>query len=1274
LFKLQQKIIMAKTIKLLLILTFFNFSIQTKAQNSRRDPRKSSAAYSNPQRISFCGTASRCFEIRSGKLWAWGNNELGQLGDGTYTQRSSPVQIGNDSDWVMVRPGYWHTLGLKSDGTLWAWGYNSVGMFGDGTNGNSLTPKKIGTDNDWVNISAGTSFSLGLKSDGTLWGWGYNNVYQLGNGYTQTTFSPKQIGKDNKWVSVVAGRTFGYALRSDGTLWAWGENTAGKLGDGTTTNRSTPVQVGTDNKWVSMKAGLEFGMGMKSDGTLWAWGRNFSGQLGDGTNTDRYSPVQCGRDNDWVTFVASSHTSLAIKSDGSLWTWGSNKWGMLGNGKDIDENTPIKIGTDHNWVNLGAGASLSYAVKSDGSLWACGNNAHGGVGDGTYNNSRYEFIKISTDSKFVNISSGAFHSAGLKSDGTLWTWGYNYFGQLGDSSTKQKNNPVQIGKDSTWMSIALGANHSLGLKANGTLWAWGNNEKGQLGNGTTNNSTIPTQIGKDSIWASISAGGNHSLALKADGTLWAWGENSNGQLGDSSQNNRNKPVQVGKQYGWVSISAGNKHTIGLTSNGRLFAWGANDMRQLGDGSKTQRNKPVRLGGDSTWIAMSAGGFHNLGLKSDGTLWAWGNNDREQLGDGTTSTRNGPTKIGSETKWIAISAGNTHNIGLKSDGTLWFWGDNAAGQFKDSTSKSQTGFLQIGKENNWSKISAGGYHSMAIKPDGKTIWTLGNNCFGQLGNGNVSNCELPPPPSASDTTVCSKNSIVLTASGLGKLSWYDAASGGNYLGSGANFVTPKLTSSVTYYVQDSTFSPSASRTKVNVKVLPLPGLYATASDSSVCEGKSVVIQGSGAKSYSWSHGIIDNISFIPKSTETYILTGTDSNFCVDSVSITIRVKKLPNVTANMKDSFVCRGTFILLHGKGAKTYTWSGGIKDSVEFMVDSSFTYQVTGSDTNQCINSSSVKISVKSLPKVSAISSSGTVCKGLPVTLTGSGAISYTWSFGVNNGISFTPDSTNRYRVMGKGANTCSDTASVLVIVNPLPSIKIASSQNYCCDEGNLALGNSKFASPTGGNWSCTNNSNIITANVFNTSLACDPKKDVNFTLVYTYLDPATSCFNKDSTIFTVHPLPDVKTNLIGNELSATQSGAIYQWLDCQKNYESIPGETKQTFTPSKNGDYAVIVNFNNCSDTSECININTIGLDKPSKINSLIIFPNPSTGELFIRSDNFGTYKIINELGQTMRSFDLNSSNNYSIRLENLSSGIYFITRTNNHQITHQKIVVIN
>lgn len=1265
---------MFHSIKLIITLAFIVLSIQTKSQNSRRDPRKSATCYSNQERISFGSTAFRGFEIRSGKLWAWGNNELGQLGDGTYTLRSSPVPIGNDSNWLMIRPGYWHTLGLKSDGTLWAWGYNNAGVFGNGTYGNSLIPIQIGSDNDWINISAGTSFSLGLKSNGTLWAWGINNVGQLGNGYTQPSSSPFQIGKDDKWVSAMAGRDFGYGLKSDGTLWAWGSNSYGQLGDGSTTNRNTPVQIGKDNDWVSVRAGFAYGVGLKGDGTLWAWGDNISGQCGDGTNTNRSSPVQCGKDNKWVNFTASSYTTLAIRADGSLWAWGNNKYGMIGNGTYKDENTPVKSGNDYDWVGLGTGNSISYAIKSNGSLWSCGNNAHGALGDGTTNNYRNQWYNLSKDSKFVNISTGTFHSASLKSDGTLWTWGNNAFGQLGDSSTVQKNSAVQIGHDTSWMSVALGENHSIGLKSNGTLWAWGANNKGQLGDGTSNISSVPKQIGKDSTWASIAAGSNHCLALKADGSLWAWGENIYGQLGDSSKTDRNRPVQMGKQYKWVSISAGDKHSLGLTSRGKLFAWGNNENYQLGDGSKSQRIKPVQLGGDSTWVAMSAGGGHSLALKADGSLWAWGNNEREQLGDGSSYSRTGPGRIGSENKWISIACGKTHSLGLKSDGTLWAWGDNASGQFKDSTSKSRTGFLQIGYDRDWTKISAGAYHSLGIKAGGQIVWALGNNCYGQLGNDSVSNCNPPPPPAASHQKICSKNSVILAATGLGKLSWYTAATGGNYLGSGAFFTTPILTDSVTYYVQDSTFVPSTSRTAVKVSILALPFLKIIASDSIVCNGESVVLKGYGAKTLAWSGGIKDNISFIPKATTTYVLTGTDSNFCADSISIIIKVDTLPIVTANLIDTAICKGTGLILSGRGANSYLWSGGIKDGVSFFVDSSATYHVTGTDGNNCSNTSSAKIIVKSLPKVIAKSNYDAVCEGYPIILSGFGASNYNWSSGVKNGVSFVPSTTSRFTVTGIAVNDCIDTASIWIIVHPTPSIQVTSPLSFCCDAGNIALGSSKFASPLGGTWTCRENPSLIISNEFQTDLACNQKKPIDVVLKYLFKDTITSCFNSDSTTFAIQPLPNIKTYLNGNILSAEQSGASYQWLDCKQNYLQISGETKQNFAPLKNGDYAVIVTLNKCSDTSACLGINSLSAMKPEIKNVFTIYPNPSNGNIFIKSDYQGFYTILNELGQTLFTFELNGNNNFSTLLTNMSNGIYWVTGMVGNRTYHQKFVVIN
>jgi alpha-tubulin suppressor-like RCC1 family protein len=340
--------------------------------------------------------------------------------------------------------------------------------------------------------------------------------------------------------------------------------------------------------------------------------------------------------------IGGSHT-LALRKDGTLWAWGNNDSGQLGVGPAPQYNAPQQIGLDSNWAAITAGENHSLALKTDGSLWAWGENA-GQLGDGTDAN-RYAPVRIGAESSWEAVSAGSWHTLGLKKDGSLWAWGDNYYGQLGvNFSIKSSNIPIRIGTDNNWKAVEAGAFHSLAIKTDGSLWAWGYNSSGQLGDDTNKWYDAPVRVGTANDWAAVSAGVNHSMALKTDGSLWAWGENYLGHLGDGTPTSRRAPVRIGPTNDWAAVSAGRYHTLALKKDNSLWAWGWNGFGQLGDGSFVISYQPIRIETDNNWVALAAGHIHSVALKSDGNPWAWGINKNGQLGDGSDTDSTAPVWV------------------------------------------------------------------------------------------------------------------------------------------------------------------------------------------------------------------------------------------------------------------------------------------------------------------------------------------------------------------------------------------------------------------------------------------------------------------------------------------------------------------------------------------------------------------------------------------------------------------------------------------------------
>ena len=321
------------------------------------------------------------------------------------------------------------------------------------------------------------------------------------------------------------------------------------------------------------------------------------------------------------------------------------------------------------------------------------------------------------------VSLGYNHSAAIDKDGSLWTWGGNKHGQLGDGSTIEHHEPVKIMNDV--QSVSLNRYYSAAIKQDGSLWMWGYNQHGQLGDGSNLDRFLPVKIMDDV--KSVSLGYVHSAAIKKDGSLWLWGFNKYGEVGDGSTETRREPVKI--MDGVKSVSLGKYHSAAIKKDGSLWLWGENTYGQLGDGSTEGRHTPVKIMDGVKSVSLCW--FHSAAIKTDGSLWLWGTNTSGPLGDGSTVDRYEPVKIMDNVQ--SVSLGLSHSAAIKTDGSLWLWGYNLYGQLGDGSNQDR--YLPVKIKDDIQSVSLGSYHSSAIKTDG-SLWLWGFNEYGEVGDGST----------------------------------------------------------------------------------------------------------------------------------------------------------------------------------------------------------------------------------------------------------------------------------------------------------------------------------------------------------------------------------------------------------------------------------------------------------------------------------------------------------------------------------------------------------
>jgi alpha-tubulin suppressor-like RCC1 family protein len=717
--------------------------------------------------IAIAGSAFHCLALKSdGTIRSWGRGVDGQLGDGLATLSSVPVQVSGLTNVVEIVSGTNYSFCRKANDSLYAWGRNIYGQLGDGTSGNyrnspvavaGLCPK-ITLATQTPKIAAGWSHSYNLCNNGsTTNAWGADTSGQLGNGVVDMLAHPVP-GTVNGLLgvkSIRAGYQHGIALRNDSTVWTWGSNTFGQLGNGTTSAPITaPVKVIGLTGIIAVSGGQagSHSLALKKDGTVWAWGKNTDGQLGNGTTTNSNVPIQVTGLIGIIAIAGGEFHSLAIKNDGTAWAWGKNDLGQLGNGvmTATATPTPVQVTGLTGVKAIAGGRFFSFAIKSDSTVWCWGQNGDGQLGNGTTTQSSVP-VQVTGLTKAISIAGSAFHCLALKSDGTIRSWGRGVDGQLGDGLATLSSVPVQVSGLTNVVEIVSGTNYSFCRKANDSLYAWGRNIYGQLGDGTSGNYRnspvavvgLCPKITAAPFKQKISAGWSHSLYLCKDSIPNSWGANGFGQLGDAAIVDKSLAASMIGLTNVKAIVAGYQHSLALKYDSTLWVCGNNTDGQLGDGTNISKSTPFKLNGLSGIIAMSGGtaGFHTLVLKADGTVWAWGKNTDGQLGNGTTTNSNVPVQVTGLTGIVAIAGGEYHSLAIKNDGTAWAWGRNDMGQLGDGSTVNKTTPVSVSGLTGIKSIRGGRYFSLALKND-STVWTWGENLYGQLGDGTTVNKSTP----------------------------------------------------------------------------------------------------------------------------------------------------------------------------------------------------------------------------------------------------------------------------------------------------------------------------------------------------------------------------------------------------------------------------------------------------------------------------------------------------------------------------------------------------
>ncbi|QOY85751.1 RCC1-like domain-containing protein [Paludibaculum fermentans] len=694
---------------------------------------------------------------QQGRVYGWGQNLHGQLGTGDVAARSIWTEVAGLTGVSAIAAGAQHSLALKSDGTVWAWGANTEGQLGDGTLVNRARAEVVPGLNDVSMIAAGALFSVALKADGTVWVFGSNWSGLAGADARKMVTEPVRVAglSDIRAVDVRLGS--GYALDGQGRVWVWGrgvENAGGVprvLGEA---ERGSAVARLSAARVQAVKTVLDWSGAASSRQVVEITGATLTVSGGGARRAFALPGAVVDAAAGWaVAAIVDAAAATAGVSVAAVDSGGGLSQETNGSANTTQAAAVQEPGrtAGASTVQVSAGGNNSFAVRADGTVRVWGFNTAGLLGDGTGVEQAEPVCNLLSGVK--SVSTSASHGLAIRQDSTVWSWGVGAFGLLGDGVTTAHVvvSPRQIPGLSGVVAVSAGYFHSLALKSDGTVWAWGSNTSGQLGNGTTSDNGTPMQVAGLTGITSIAAGRSHSLARRNDGAVFVWGDNTFGQLGDGTQTDRWTPVRLGS-FTAASVSANDWHSLAIRGDGTLWGWGdATSLGLAGPGAVQYVLTPAKVTSFTNVTQVSNQSGLNVILRADGTVWYLGSGLATRYSGSLVS--NVATQFALPRPAIGVSAGQDHVLVLLNDGTVRVMGDSSNSELGRPDLSSSDVFVTPNPDAacSWAaltplatgqRVATGKAQTLVVRDDG-TVWAAGVNGFGPTGPGGRGNVRGHP---------------------------------------------------------------------------------------------------------------------------------------------------------------------------------------------------------------------------------------------------------------------------------------------------------------------------------------------------------------------------------------------------------------------------------------------------------------------------------------------------------------------------------------------------